>query len=123
MTVRRGRGDPSDTSAPFPKVRDTSQHTLTRPSETKGHWQLYDSSAAFRFEVPNRVCCRRCRNFKSAALAAKGSSRPSWRPALSAIHHRRKIVLVLWVKEAYIEPIPIHSTRGAFRRRSEGGER
>src|SRR5437870_12327278 len=68
MTVRRGRSDPSDTSAPFPKVRDTSQHTLTRTSETKGHWQLYDSSAAFRFCVPNRVCCRWCRNVKSAAL-------------------------------------------------------
>jgi hypothetical protein len=25
------------TSAPFPKFRDTPQHTLTRTSETKGH--------------------------------------------------------------------------------------
>src|SRR5258705_4951104 len=54
---------------PVSEVRDTSQHALTRTSETKGHWQLSDSSAAFRFEVPNRVCCKWCRNFKSAALA------------------------------------------------------
>jgi len=32
----------------------------------------------FRFEVPNRVCCRWCRNFKSSALARR---RPSHRPA------------------------------------------
>src|SRR5215216_3541299 len=42
---------------------------LTRTSEAKGHQQVYDPSAAFRFEVPARVCGRRCRNFKSAALA------------------------------------------------------
>src|SRR5262245_31475003 len=53
---------------PVSEVRDTPQHTLTRTSETKGHQQLFYSSAAFRFEVPNRVCCRWCRNFKSAAL-------------------------------------------------------
>src|SRR6185369_13060498 len=53
---------------PVSEVRDTSQHTLPRTSETKGHWQAYDSSAAFRFEVPNRICCNWCRNFKSAAL-------------------------------------------------------
>src|SRR5258705_13763612 len=60
---------------PVSEVRDTSQHALTRTSETKGHWQLSDSSAAFRFEVPNRVCCRCCRNFKSAALGASSFSR------------------------------------------------
>src|SRR5262249_4202846 len=31
---------------------------------------LYGSSAAFRFEVPNRICRNPCRNFKSAALAS-----------------------------------------------------
>src|SRR5262249_49108412 len=55
---------------PVSEVRDTPQRALTRTSETKGHQPLYDSSAAFRFEVPNRVCCRWCRNFKSAALAS-----------------------------------------------------
>jgi hypothetical protein len=30
-------------------------------------------SCRFRFEVPNRVCCRWCRNFKSAARAASPS--------------------------------------------------
>src|SRR5258705_2918820 len=60
----------SATSAPFPKFVITPQHILTRTSETKGHEQLNDSSAAFRFEGPNRVCCRWCRTFKSAALAS-----------------------------------------------------
>src|SRR6266571_1268755 len=54
---------------PASEARDTSRQPLTRASEAGGHWQLCDSSAAFRFEVPNRVCCRWCRNFKSAALA------------------------------------------------------
>jgi hypothetical protein len=34
------------------EVRDTSQHPLTRTSETKGHEQVFDSGAAYRFEVP-----------------------------------------------------------------------
>jgi hypothetical protein len=42
--------------------------TLARTSEAKGHWQVIDPSAAFRFEVPERACRNRCRNFKSAAL-------------------------------------------------------
>src|SRR5262249_9108569 len=49
----------------------------TRTSEAKGHWQAYGSSAAFRFEVPKRACGRRCRNFKSAALAAPRSESPA----------------------------------------------
>src|SRR6266508_5769448 len=32
---------------------------------------LYDSSAAFRFEVPKQVCGSCCRNFKSAALVLR----------------------------------------------------
>ena len=35
---------------------------------SKGALESYDSSAAFRFEVPERACCGRRRNFKSAAL-------------------------------------------------------
>src|SRR4029453_6838973 len=34
----------------------------------RGTRKVYDSSAAFRFEVPKRACRRGCRNFKSAAL-------------------------------------------------------
>src|SRR5258706_10065651 len=34
--------------------------------------QLYDSSAAFRFEVPKQACRRWCRNFKSVALGPRG---------------------------------------------------
>src|SRR5215510_2056089 len=41
----------------------------------------------------------------------------------NVIHHRRKIVLVLWVKLCSVDGIPIHATRGAFMRRLEGGER
>jgi len=41
----------------------------------------------------------------------------------NVIHHRRKIMLVLWVKLCSVDRIPIHSTRGAFRRRLAGGER
>src|SRR5262245_31338544 len=53
---------------PASEVRHTSPHPFARTSEAKGHQLLYDSSAAFRFEVPNRVCRECCRNFKSAAL-------------------------------------------------------
>src|SRR5215510_12849866 len=46
---------------------------MAAPSDTNfgskgGHWQVYGSSAAFRFEVSKRACGRCCRNFKSAAL-------------------------------------------------------
>src|SRR5262245_23648115 len=49
------------------EVRQTLRQDLTRTSKAKGHSQVYDSSAALRFEVPGRVCGRWCRNFKSAA--------------------------------------------------------
>src|SRR5947207_2022790 len=39
-----------------------------------GHQQVYGSRAAFRFEVPTRVCGKRCRNFKSAAPASRRAS-------------------------------------------------
>src|SRR5262249_37167597 len=42
---------------PVSEVRNSAQHPLILTSETKGHQQLYDSSAASRFEVPIRVCC------------------------------------------------------------------
>src|SRR5947209_20217344 len=53
---------------PASEVRETLLNPLTRTSEAKGHWQVYDRSAAFRFEVPTRACGGRFRNFKSAAL-------------------------------------------------------
>src|SRR6266581_6293557 len=70
MPLRGQKGDAASGThqCPVSEVRDTLQHALTRTSETKGHSQLYGSSAAFRFEVPNRVCCGWCRNLKSAAL-------------------------------------------------------
>jgi hypothetical protein len=43
---------------PASEVRDTSQHALTRTSEAKGHSLVFDSSAAYRFEVPERACRR-----------------------------------------------------------------
>src|SRR5215211_2643723 len=43
----------------------------------RGTKQVYGSSAAFRFEVPKRVCGRRCRNFKSAALERRVGSHAS----------------------------------------------
>src|SRR5262245_12475485 len=41
-----------------------------RTSGSKGHEEIYDPSAAFRFEVPGRACRNRCRNFKSGALVS-----------------------------------------------------
>src|SRR5262245_4431715 len=41
----------------------------------------------------------------------------------NVIHHRRKIVLVLWVKLRYVECISVHSTRGVLMRRLASGER
>src|SRR5262245_66537910 len=55
-------------SASFPKFVIHLSNLLHEPSETRGHQQLYDSSAAFRFEVPNRACRRLCRNFKLTTL-------------------------------------------------------
>src|SRR5262249_6322126 len=49
------------------------RRVLTRTSEAKGHYRPYDSSAAYRFEVPKRARGKWCRNFKSAALLAGAS--------------------------------------------------
>ena len=38
---------------PDSEVRKPSRHPLMRTSESKGHWQLNNSSAVFGFEVPN----------------------------------------------------------------------
>src|SRR5229473_878243 len=57
---------------PASEVRNTSRHALVRTSEAKRHWQVNDSSAVYRFEVPEGGCCKRCRNFKSTALGVKG---------------------------------------------------
>src|SRR5258707_15173962 len=42
---------------------------MMRTSESKGHYQLYDSSAALEPEVRNRTCRTMCANFGFAALA------------------------------------------------------
>src|SRR3954452_6611290 len=50
-----------------------------RTSESKGHQQLYNSSVAFEFEVPLRVCRDDWRNFKLATLvrlAVDGAPQP-----------------------------------------------
>src|SRR5262249_19155942 len=57
--------------------RVTSRHPLTPTSEPNGNWPAYCSPAALRFEVPKRACGRRCRNFKSAALAAPRPEPPA----------------------------------------------
>src|SRR5207245_11400770 len=38
-------------SAHFPKCALSRGNCLLRTSESQGHWQIYDSSAAYRFEV------------------------------------------------------------------------
>src|SRR4030088_1741175 len=60
----------SCSECPASEVRDTSQQPLRRTSEAKGHSLVFDSSAAYRLEVPERACCGRRRDFQSAALAA-----------------------------------------------------
>src|SRR5262252_9500835 len=44
--------------------------TSERTSESKGHWQLYDSSAAFEPEVRNRARRENRANFGFVALAS-----------------------------------------------------
>ena len=55
-------------------------------------------------------------------IAVRGKRR-AFRAAGQAIHHKRKISLVLLVKLPYVVPIPIRVSRGVFRRRSLGVER
>src|SRR5262245_14299436 len=89
LNLRRGRATPSFgaqsiavpsqapprtcVAAPVPasEVRDASPQIPDTNVGSKGALEVYDSSAAFRFEVPGRVCGRRCRNFKSAALSLR----------------------------------------------------
>src|SRR5437667_7189653 len=49
------------------------------------------ASAAFRFEVPNRVCRDCCRNFKSAALASAADALLFTFDALLHAHRRARI--------------------------------
>jgi hypothetical protein len=41
---------------PDSEVRIIVLQPRLRTSESKGHWQTYDSSVVFGFEVPMRVC-------------------------------------------------------------------
>src|SRR6266567_571125 len=45
-------------SCPASELRDTSRQPPTRTSEAKGHSLVFDSSAAYRLEVPERAYCR-----------------------------------------------------------------
>src|SRR5215813_604581 len=61
-------------SAPLPKFVITPSIPGHELREAKGHQQVYDASAAFRFEVPKRGCRGWCRNFKSAALDCRNQT-------------------------------------------------
>ena len=54
-------------SAPFPRVRDApSAHSDTNFGNKGALANCMIPVPAFRFEVPGRICCNCCRNFKSA---------------------------------------------------------
>src|ERR1700730_13632235 len=55
-------------SCPLSEVRAPLPHALSRTSESHGHEQTYNSSAAFDLKFLNEICGTHCRNFKSAAL-------------------------------------------------------
>ena len=64
-------------SAHFPKFVHHFSNHLLRTSESHGHWQIYDSSAAFRFEVPGFISpyrCRDSRRIRSASDTADSGS-------------------------------------------------
>jgi hypothetical protein len=46
------------TQCPLSEVRDTSPHAPSRTSESHGHWQVYDSSAAFDLTSLNPILPR-----------------------------------------------------------------
>src|SRR5215467_2912623 len=89
------------------------------------------SSAAFRFEVPVRVCREPCRNFKSAALVSRynegalprGSRRDSGFPVAGArlfggyergVQNFTRFGLVGWAKAApMLHGRSVHSIRRA----------
>src|SRR3954447_264065 len=93
MTSSRMRVSDLRPGAPFPKFvlrRNTPCDELRKQRALAN----YDSSAAFRFEVPNRVCCNWCRNFKSAALGGRSDPRAGGRERLvdrlvDAVEHDR----------------------------------
>jgi hypothetical protein len=45
--IPSGRGNIAGIGCPASEVRDTLQHLLTRTSEAIGHYQIFDSNAAF----------------------------------------------------------------------------
>src|SRR5262245_33474530 len=59
---------------PIPKVRKHLRHTLLRTSESKGHEQLYNSSAPFEPEVRHRTHCTDVRNPVSGHAALNQTS-------------------------------------------------
>jgi ubiquinone/menaquinone biosynthesis C-methylase UbiE len=61
--------DKNRLQCPDSEVRKHFPRALTRASESKGHWQLYDSSAAFEPDAGSRICRTACANFGFAAPA------------------------------------------------------
>src|SRR5262249_33378482 len=68
--------------------RMARHHPLTRASETTGHEQVYDSRAADRLDVPEGVCGRSCRGFRSAAPAPVVTRAPTGVMACARAHAR-----------------------------------
>ena len=57
IAVRRRRAaNTAGTGVPIPKFASPCGTPLMRTSESKGHWQLYESSAAFEPEVRKHAC-------------------------------------------------------------------
>ena len=50
------------------EVRQCSGHVQVRTSESKDHWQLYDSSAVLNLKFLNELAASNDRNFKFTAL-------------------------------------------------------
>ena len=79
------------TSAHFPKSALHSRDTVSRTSESYGHSQTYDSSAAFDLKSLGSTRSTWCRDFRSAALDDKGKvvRLAGNDPAASAMSKRR----------------------------------
>jgi hypothetical protein len=72
---RRFQARPGRRQCPASEVRESLPQPLTRTSEAKGHEQLYDSRAVFRFEVPGMSSPQPVQE-----LQIGGTSCRRWRP-------------------------------------------
>lgn len=55
---------------PLSELRQTSRQPLTRTSESKGHWRIYDSGTAFDLKSLEGTRRLQCRNFRPAVPAS-----------------------------------------------------